>query len=258
MKTLKSFAIAVLAIASFSVNAQTADEIIGNYLENTGGVDKWKSLEGFKWTAKINVQGMDLPLEFVQMKDGRQMSSALFQGKEIKQGVFDGTTLWNTNFMTMQAEASDSETTENFKLNINDFPDPFLNYKEKGYTVELMGKETIEGAETFKIKLVKEPITVDGKKEEDVSYYYFDAENFVPIVVEAEIKAGPAKGLTSVTTLSDYQEVEGFYFPFSTKVGVKGQAGGEQAINLQTVELNPTVEDAIFKMPAPQTTEDKK
>ncbi len=115
-------------------------------------------------TAKVSQGGMDIPIEMVQLKDGRQMTIVTFQGKEIKQGVYDGTRLWSHNFMTMEAEESDAESTANFKLEANDFPNPFLNYEKKGYTVELMGKETIQGAETFKIKLVQEPKMVDGQK----------------------------------------------------------------------------------------------
>ena len=32
---------------SFSNNAQNVDEIIGNYIENTGGAEKWKNVEGY-------------------------------------------------------------------------------------------------------------------------------------------------------------------------------------------------------------------
>ena len=51
-----------------------------------------------------------------------------------------------------------------------------------------MGKESIDGTETYKIKLVKEPVTVDGNKEDNITFYYFDADNFVPLVSESEIK----------------------------------------------------------------------
>ena len=162
---MKKILLFVVAIAtSISVNAQTADEIIANYFENIGGLEKLKQVKGVKMTAKINQQGMEIPLEIIQMSDGKQMTVINFQGKEMKQGVFDGETLWGHNFMTMKAEKSDEETTENMKLDMNDFPDSFIDYKEKGYAIELLGKETIDGAETFKIKLTKEPITIDGKK----------------------------------------------------------------------------------------------
>ncbi|WP_298475205.1 outer membrane lipoprotein-sorting protein [uncultured Maribacter sp.] len=255
MKTLK-LCIAVLTLAFITpIQAQTADEIINSYFENIGGIEKLKSVSGVKMTAKMNQQGMEIPLEIIQLKDGRQMTLINFQGKEIKQGVFDGEILWGHNFMTMKAEKSDTETTNNFKLNSNDFPDSFMNYKEKGYTVELLGKETIDGAETFKVKLVKEPVMVDGKEEEDVSFYYFDAENFVPIAIHSEVKSGPGKGMTSEVILSDYQEVDGIYFPFSLTQGVKGQAGSP--ITIDSIVLNPEIDDSSFVFPDEIETEKK-
>jgi outer membrane lipoprotein-sorting protein len=157
--------------------------------------------------------------------------------------------------MTMQPEKSDAETTANLKLNTNDFPDSFLDYKDKGYTVELLGKETIEGTETYKIKLVKEPLTIDGESKEDISFYYFDTENYVPIAVESEVHMGPMKGQTQLITFSDYQEVDGLYFPFSMSQGVKGSAS--QPITMESIELNPTVDDTAFAFPAETVEENK-
>ncbi len=255
MKTLKVVMAVVVLLLSMQVKAQTADEIISSYFENIGGLDNLKAIKGVKMTAKMNQQGMEFPLEITQLSDGRQATSVNFQGKELKQGVYDGETLWGTNFMTMKAEKSDAETTENFKLNTNDFPDSFVDYKEKGYTVELVGKETIDGTDAYKIKLVKEPITVDGNKEEDVSFYFFDVENFVPIAMQSEIKSGPAKGMVQEITFSDYQDVDGIYFPFALTQGVKGQPGAP--ITIEKIELNPTVDASIFAFPDEMAEEKK-
>jgi len=237
----------LLFVFAMPLQAQTADEILANYFENIGGLDNFKSLSGLKMTAKVNQGGMEIPIEIYQLKDGRQMTKISLQGKEFYQGVFDGETLWGTNFMTMKAEKSSAEETENFKLNLNDFPDSFVDYKTKGYTVELLGKETIDGAETFKIKLVKEPVTIDGNTEEDITFYFFDTENFVPIAVQSEIKSGPRKGMMSQTTMSDYQEVDGLYFPFSMTQGLKDSQG--EPITIDTIELNPSVDEINFSFP---------
>lgn len=247
MRSLKLLAFVLTLFFATSVNAQTADEIISNYFENTGGKENWAKLEGIKMYAKVNQNGMEIPIEMIQMKDGKQMTMINFQGKQIKQGVFDGETLWGSNFMTMKAEKSDKEATENMKLEMNDFPDPFFNYKEKNYTVELMGKEEIDGTEAFKIKLVREPVTIDGVEEENVSYYFFDTDNFVPLVVHSEIRSGQYKGQMSESKFSDYDEVEGLYFPFSLTQGLKGQDG--QAITFDKIEVNPAVDDKEFAFP---------
>lgn len=250
MKPVKILMAALAAMACLSfVHAQTADEIIAKYFENTGGKAKWEAIQGTKTTAKMTMQGMELPLTIIQLKDGRQSTSLTFQGMTFYDGVFDGTTLWGTNQMTMKPEKSDAETTENFKASLGlDFPDPFLNYASKGYKVELMGKETIDGAETFKIKLTRKPVKVSGVATDNVSYYYFDSKTFLPVMIETDVTQGPAKGMTSQTKMSDYQEVNGLKFPFTIAQGIKGQAGA-QTITFSAVELNPQVDPAVFAFP---------
>lgn len=236
-----------VAVSTLGLKAQTADEILAKYFENTGGIKKWEALNAVSFKAKINQGGMEIPLEIIQCKDGRSCTKISFQGKEIKQGVYDGTTLWSHNFMNMKAEKSDAEATENYKRNIGEFPDPFLGYKARGWKVEYIGKETVDGAETFKIKLTKSPVKVDGVEKENVAYYFFDVESYVPVMQESEIKEGPGKGQVQQIKMSDYQEVNGLMFPFSISQGLKGQGG--QPIVISSVSVNPTINDSDFKYP---------
>ncbi|MFK7952554.1 MAG: outer membrane lipoprotein-sorting protein [Ekhidna sp.] len=233
-----------------SINAQdaTVDEIIDGYFENTGGKENWENLKGIKMIAKVNQQGMEIPLEIVQMTDGRQYTKISLQGNSFYQGVFDGETMWGTNFQALKAEKADDETTANAKLDMNDFPDSFLGYKEKGYTVELMGVEDVDGADAYKVKLTKEPKTLEGKEVEDVSFYFFEVESFVQLAVESEIKSGPMAGKISRSTMSDYQEVDGLYFPFSLTQGIKGDPS--QPLVIESIEANPEVDDSVFAFPS--------
>lgn len=242
MKTLTTLFFAILIISLTPVSAQTADEVINNYFQNTGGVEAWNNLQGLKMVASANAQGMTIPVEMYQTKDGKQLLKINIQGQDMTQFAFDGETMWTTNFMTLQPEKSDAEATENMKKQSEDFPTPFLNYKEKGFTVEFLGKETKEGAETFKLKLTQKPIMVDGKEEANISFYYFDTENFVPIVSESEMREGPMKGQMSTSTFSDYQEVGGLYFPFA--ISMQGQA-----IQISEIILNPEIDIAMFAFP---------
>ena len=237
--------ILILALFCFSsfLQAQTVEEIIEQYLENTGGAAEWAKLTSVKMEGKVSTQGMDIPIEIAQTKEGKMYMKFQLQGQEITQQAFDGKEAWGVNFM--KPEKSDSETTENMKRESGDFPDPFIDMKSKGYKAELIGKETVEGTECFKVKLTKKPLLVDGTEVENITLYFFDTENFVPIMVEKELKSGPAKGMTSQTFMSDYQEVEGLYFPFSIIEKAKGMPQG-QAINITKIELNPTLDPAVF------------
>lgn len=238
MKTLKTLIIALFVVAIAPVaQAQTADEIITAYFDNTGGMDAWGDLEGIKMTASANAQGMEIPVTILQMKDGRQIIKIDLQGQEITQIAFDGETMWGQNFMTGEAEKSDAEATANMKKTVGDFPNPFYNYADRGYKVELLGKETKEGTETYKIKLTQKPVMVDGIEKDNISYHYFDTENMVIIASESE-----ANGQMATNTMSDYQEVDGLYFPFD--MGMVGQN-----ITIKEIELNPEVTDEMFAFP---------
>jgi hypothetical protein len=246
MKNLKQIIlIAIVICATSSTRAQsnfTADQIIDNYFENTGGIDAWGKLQGMKMLGAANAQGMEIPIEMYQMKDGKQLLKLNIQGQSMTQYSFDGETMWTTNFMTMLPEKSDAEATANMKKQSKDFPSPFYNYKEKGFTVELLGNETKEGTETFKIKLTQEPMMLNGIEVPNVSFHYFDTENFVPIATETEMKEGPMKGQMSISTFSDYQEVDGLYFPFS--IAMQGQG-----ITIREITVNPEIDMAIFAFP---------
>lgn len=247
MKKLSLLLIVSISLFISSARAQDVDEIITNYFENTGGIEAWNKLKGIKIKAKVNQGGMEIPLEIVQLADGRQFTTITLQGNTIKTGVFDGTTLWNTNFQTMKPEKADAESTDQIKLEANDFPDALFHYKDKGYTAELLDNETFDGTDCFKIKLVKEPVTIDGKEVEDVVYYYIDSENFIILAMESEIKTGQAKGMISQVKFSDYDEVNGLYFAFSMTQGIKD--GQSQPLIIDSIETNPEVNDSDFAFP---------
>ena len=148
---------------------------------------------------------------------------------------------------------SDDEDVANLKNELKCFPDPFLKYKELGYTVELEGTEDFEGTEVYLIKLTKTPVLIDGEEFPNIDYWLFDTENNIPLAVRSEILEGPAKGLTEEQRFSDYQEVEGLYMPFSMTQGVKDQPG--QPITISSIELNPTVDESEFEFP--ESTEEE-
>ncbi|RZS90458.1 outer membrane lipoprotein-sorting protein [Aquimarina brevivitae] len=242
MNTLKTLIVALVLAIIAPANAQDVDEILTNYFENTGGIEKWKNLEGVKMVGVMKMQGMEIPFEQVMLKDGKQATKIDLQGQKMTWSAYDGETSWTRNQMTMEPEKNDSEANQNMKNLAKEWPSPFLNYKDKGFTVELVGKETVDGTEAFKIKVVKDPVVKDGQEIPNISHYYFDTENFVPIVIEEEVQDGPMKGQTVKMIVSDYQEVDGLYFPFS-------QSNQFQSMEFKEFVLNPEIEESLFVFP---------
>jgi len=249
MKKLTLVFVTVLSIVAFSDTfAQTAEEIVSTYIENIGGQEEWSKINSMKATGVGRQQGVDYPFTFTTTRDGKTLVNVDLQGREFTVEAFDGETQWAMNFQTQKPEALDSEASLNYKNRAKDnMPDAFMNYKEKGYEVELLGEKDFDGTPCYKIKLTKTPLLVDGVEEENIETYYFDKDNYVPIAMESVAKSGPSKGTTSTTLYTDYQEVDGLYMPFSVITQYNGQNVFEMV--MKDVEFNVEVDESIFEMP---------
>jgi len=248
MKMFKLLFMGILCLGFSSIQAQTAEEIVTNYIETIGGAENWSKIEGMQIDGKMKMQGMEIGLQVTALKDKRQMTKINFQGQEMKQGVYDGTDMWGINFMTGQPEKMDAETVKAFTANeANDFPDPLFNWKEKGYKLEKLENETMEGTECYKVKLTKNPVMMNGKETEVVSIFYFDTETNVPIAEEmvsgAMLQGPPGQAPQKmISTFSDYQEVNGLYIPFSRTMP-------QGSMVIDKVTFDPEIDDAEFVMP---------
>ncbi len=238
----KRLTLICLALFSFvAVQAQDApsvDDIINAYLENTGGVDAWQGLTTMKMEGNMSMQGMDFPGIVYMKRPNMQRVEVNIQGKELVQ-AYDGETAWWINpFMgsedpqPMPAEMSEEMTKETFE-------DEFINYADKGHTVEYIGTEEVEGAECYILRLTK----ANG----DVEDHYFDTEYMVPIMQRTTVDSGPMEGQASDTFLSDYQEVNGLMIPFFMETKIGGQS--IQKISITNIELNSDMGDEMFAYP---------
>ena len=113
-----------------------------------------------------------------------------------------------------------------------------VDYKEKGHTVELIGKEDLEGTPVYKIKLTL--------KNGDVRYIYLDAENYLELKITSkrQIPGGEAE---LENHLSNYKPVNGILMAHSIENKVKGQTVSQ--ITFDKVEMDIPMDDSIFKMP---------
>jgi outer membrane lipoprotein-sorting protein len=119
------------------------------------------------------------------------------------------------------------------------FPHPFLNYKDRGTSVQLAGKETVGGREAYVV--VFDPASGSQVRN------YIDAETFLPIksVMKADI---PQLGqeVEQTTEFFDYKEVDGVKIPFRITTSSSIQS---ITITLTSVEHNVKVDDALFVKP---------
>ena len=120
------------------------------------------------------------------------------------------------------------------------FPSPLLNYKDAGAKVELQGPDKVGGRAV--VVLLYTP------KAGPATKMFIDAESFLLARAVTKVDVPEAGGeIEQTSDLGDYRAVDGIKMPFSVTVSSPTQV---VAITLSKVEINATLDDAIFSRPA--------
>jgi hypothetical protein len=228
-----------LLLIGFTAQAQNAEEIIAKHLKATGG-DKWASVNSIRMEAKISspaAAGMSIGWNLTAVRDKSARMDVSVMGMT-QTTVVSGDKGWGTNPFAgqMDPEPLTSDVVESLK-EVTDIDGTFVGYKEKGYTVEYVGTEEVEGTEALKVKIVK------GKK---VEYSYFDPSTYYEIK-QVEVEEVDGKTSESATLFSNFKTQDGIVIPFTMQQ--EGGPMGAATITMSTVTFNPTIDAALFDMP---------
>lgn len=216
----------------------TADEIAAKYIEVTGGEEAWRGIKNIQMEAKSAMYGMEFPTLVTMSYPNHFRLDVNIQGQKMIQS-FDGETAWQIMPMmgiTTPTNMSEEEATS---VNQSEVLPEFIDYANRGYTIELADAREIEGVATQGVKLS------DGKKKTLV--YYFDLETFVPIMTSTTIMEGQGKGSVVDSYMSEYDEVDGVILPFSTETKIDGQT--LMKMTVQKITTNTELEPNLFSKP---------
>ena len=237
---LFTLALALLVAVPMMAADLTVDEILAKNAEAKGGIDKLRALQSIKFTGKMSLGGgMEAPLTLTKKRPEMMRMDFTVQGLTGTQ-AYDGTTGWMVMpFMGKKdPEPMSADAIKDVK-EMADFDGPFIDYAKKGYKIELLGKADVEGTSAYKLKMSR-----DGQE----TILYIDAESFLEIKGEAKRKI-QGQEVEGETVYGNYQEFGGILFPMSIEMKAKGMPAG-QTITIEKVEINPTLTDDTFKMPA--------
>lgn len=219
-----------LVLAQYA-QAQTVDEVINKHIEAIGGKERISRIQNVVMEGSLNYQGAEIAIvtTTVHNKLNRQDISVNgmngFDMMTEKEG-------WSyMPFMGMQKPEPKSaqEVLEN-KADM-DVAGPLVDYIAKGHKVELVGKETIGGKNTHKIKLV----LAGGK----VLFVFIDAESNM-IVRTIDKRKVNGQEIDLQTDLADYKEVEGVKMPYS----ITQQYG---TTYISSIKVNQVIPDSVYK-----------
>jgi hypothetical protein len=232
--------LAVLGFIPLSADAQTVDEVIAKNIQAHGGLDKLKSVQSLQTTAKYSQGSFRADFRQENKRAEKVREEFIIQGLAQIQ-AYDGKTGWQISPFGGRKDPELLSQDDMKSLIVDaDIDGPLVNYKDKGHKAELVGHDSVEGTDCFKIKL--------SMKNGDVRYYYLDADSYLELKLEIQTTI---RGALQESELyyGDYEQVGGIYYPFAVEQAQKGSASRAQ-ITVAKIEQNVPLDDTHFSMPA--------
>ena len=233
-------ALFVLTMTSAVTDAQTIDEIIAKNIQARGGIERLKGIKSLRTTVKFSDGSFRAEFRQESKRPGKVREEFIVQGMAQIQ-AYDGKTGWQISPFSGRKDP-DLLSQDDMKSLIvdGDIDGPLVDYKEKGHKAELVGHDSMEGTDCFKIKL--------NMKNGDVRYYYLDTDSYLELKVEVQTTI---RGALQESELyyGDYEQVNGVYYPFSVEQAQKGSSSRQQ-LSVEKIEQNVDLDDGLFAMPA--------
>jgi hypothetical protein len=217
--------------------SQTLDTVLKKYYEARGGLKNVKAVQTIQSTGKMAIMGKEYPLTIHQKRSGGYRSE-FTMGKSAIVQAYDGKVGWQIIPMSGSLDPADMSEADVRSIKEDADLDGFLiDSQQKGYKIELIGKEKLNDADAFHIKIIRKDST-----EHDI---FLDGKTYLP-VKHSEKLSMQGKEMEIVTTLGNYKKVGKLMFPFLMEVS----GGMPQKLIFENIVVNKPIDDALFAKPA--------
>jgi hypothetical protein len=237
---LRIIAMAAIALLPGSVKAQSVDEVIASNIKARGGLEKIKAVRSVRTTSKLSQGSFRAAYVQENKRPDRVREEAIIQGLAQVQ-AYDGKVGWQISPFggRKDPELMSQDDTKTLAIDA-DIDGPLVDYKLKGHKAELVGHDSVEGTDCYKVKL--------SLKNGDIRYYFLDSDSFLELKIENQSNIRGTVQYTE-TYFGDYEQVNGIYYPFAVETGDKG-SDSRIKFAVDKVELDIPLDDARFLMPA--------
>jgi outer membrane lipoprotein-sorting protein len=220
----------------------TAEQIVDKSVEVRGGLEAWRKIATIIWVGHLESERSPVPSLPFRLEEKRPGKSR-FEITEPSQRslrVFDGTSGWKMRLGQDGRPDVKRFTAQEirFAREASGLQGPLIDFRAKGSTVELQGKDLVDGRNCYRIGVrlatgEQQTVWVDAASYLETRY---DRTAYGP--------TGP-KGTVSVH-YRDYKEIEGLALPSVLEIG--GAAGGKpDRMVIERVALNPEIDDREFQ-----------
>ncbi len=217
------------------------DRIIASNLEARGGIEKIKSLQSIRFSGSARAGGGRIARVVREVKrPGMYRLEFSSQGMT---SIFacDGTVSWEVAPLRGLVEPRITGGDDGPSVGIDqlDIEGPLVDWRDKGHRVELVGRDALPGGDAYKLQLN----LADGS----VRYDYIDVETHLVVRSDVTRMIGDEPILLE-NDFSDFRETDGLVFPYRVETRAPDRPE-TVTITVETVELNPDLDDALFRFP---------
>ncbi len=238
--TLRHVAIglSVAAMCASVASAQSVDELIQKNIEARGGAARLAQVTSVRIKRIYGTFGGNIPVTITKKRSGLYRTDQAMPGRPTVIRGLDAAGAWESIDGKVARRPSEQEIeVREFDA---DFDGMLMDYKAKGHTVTLAGREKTGGIDTYKLTVTL--------KSGAVRHVYLDAATFLERKHVGTVTL-PSGKVPVVITFSDWRDVEGVKFPFAIDEERDSFPPQTFAIYTERIELNPPVDEAFFAMP---------
>lgn len=214
----------------------TADEILDRYIEVTGGEAAIRKHSSRTMIGTLDVPAMGLSgtMKSYTAEPNLYLLVIEIPGMGMSRVGFDGEIAWSSNQMQGPMLLED-EQLEQIRREADFYSQ--LNYRRNYPTIKTVGRVDFDGQPCHKVSML------DRSDNETVMYFSVDSGLVVGMETTND---SPMGEITSITTMSDYETVDGVKLPKTMKVSA---AGFDQMMKVTSIS-HDAIDREIFELPA--------
>jgi outer membrane lipoprotein-sorting protein len=215
----------------------TVDELLALNVKSRGGAERLNAVKSRKVMGTITIQGQQLPL-LVLAKRPNLMYQEMTLGDQRLVTAFDGKQAWAINPMLGNKPQPVDNVQADLLRDQAQFDGPLAYARQRGDTMEVVGREQVDGHDTWKLAITR---------ENRVTHVFLDAKTGLERKVSATL-SNEGMQVTVESFIADYQPEQGIQVPRTIRTTVGGQP--QATVNITSVEFDAPIGDEQFRMPA--------
>jgi outer membrane lipoprotein-sorting protein len=228
-------------VAVGNLSAVTLEEILAKNLQARGGKAKLEAIKTYTVDGTMTMaQGMDLSFTQAMKRPLKFRMDMSFQGMSMIT-AFDGSVAWSKNPMAGNKVEKAPESEVKRMAEQADLDGVLVNSKDKGYKLELVGPEDIDGSTAYKIKVTD--------KDNEVSHIFIDAVTWLEVMWSKSMSMMGQEADVEIT-MSNYQEVGGVQMAMLMEIRSEGQT--VMSMTYSNPKVNVPIPDERFAYPGEQ------